>query len=332
MGKFASQGSRSVLTRSSVLNPYNITKPSFPSSASSRKTALSLGAIVGIAVAGIFLLGAILAGTFLCRRRRAKKTAVTKATTVPDTKDQKPSRRKSAPEPTDNRRRSTRSTSAKPRDISHRSYSNHSKSSTATKTSQRTSHKEFDPIQQTKYEQEKALYKVEKAKYEKEKARVEGEVRRVVGEQLNAFRRSGYYDTPPGSRTVVPVIPAVELDAGFSLVGRHELSGGEHVMPRIEEGHELPAGDVELPAGDVELPVGEEEAAKTISGATSRAISAAGEEGVKAISRASSRTVPVVRGGVKIVSIVSSRSMPVTEEGAKAVSRASSRAMVLDRR
>jgi hypothetical protein len=190
----------------------------------------------------------------------------------------------------DNRRRSKGSTSSRVTDISHQ---NHSKRNSSTKTSQKSSHKQFESREQTKYE--------------KEKARVEVEVRRVVGEQLDAFRRSGYYDAPSGNRPVVPVIPAVELDAGFSLVGRHELSGGEHVMPVIEEGHELSGGDVVKPAVEV--------------------------EGAQAISMASCRAIPVIQEGrANAILRVSSRITPVIEEGTKAISRASSRAMVLDRR
>ena len=129
----------------------------------------------------------------------------------------------------------------------------------------------------------------------------------MVGEQLDAFRRSGYYDAPPGNRPVIPVIPAVELDAGFSLVGRHELSGGEHVMPVIEEGRELSGRAVVRPAIKV--------------------------EGAQAISRASSRAIPVIQEErVNATSRVPSWKTPVIEEGTKAISRASSRAMVLDRR
>ena len=306
-----------MLTGCSVLNPYNITRPLIPPSQSTKKTALSTGAIVGIAIASAFVLFAVLAGALLYRR--SKQTAAAKmkdniydkpsdgsaAAEIRDinhrkrpkgsaaaeaSDNRKRSKGVSAAESYDNRRRSKGSTSSRVADSGHR---NHSKRSSTTKTSQRSSYKHFESREQTKYE--------------KEKARVEVEVRRVVGEQLDAFRRSGYYDAPPGNRPVIPVIPAVELDAGFSLVGRHELSAGDHVMPVIEEGHEIPRRDVVKPAVEV--------------------------EGAQAISRASSRAIPVIQEErANEISRISSRATPVIEVGTKAISRASSRAMVLDRR
>ena len=79
------------------------------------------------------------------------------------------------------------------------------------------------------------------------------EVRRVVSQQLDAFRRSGYYDAPAFKlckATAVPVVPAMppveleavvpcELAAGEELIVPCELAGDELFLPVIEEVPEL---------------------------------------------------------------------------------------------
>lgn len=351
-----------VLTRNSVLNPYNITKPSFPPSPKKR-SALSIGAIIGIAIGGAAVLISALAGAFLCRRRSKRKSATKLPDTLPNTeptesKIRKGSNGRAAEEAADKsqRRHSNRSATTKPTDSNSRNHSKRSTASGASKTSQRSSlsHKEYVYLEQVK------KYEKDLKKYEKEKARVDVEVRRVVGEQLDAFRRSGYYDTSPGQRTVVPVVPVmpalelVELDAGF--MGRHELSAGPHSMPTIEEMdstivEEMDAaeepGEMEAISGAPSraIPGIEDEGGRTPKSPISRASSwvkpAVEEEGgvtpKSPVSRLSSWAKPVVEegGGVTPLSPVSrasSRAIPVTGDGAKAVSRASSRAMVLDRR
>jgi hypothetical protein len=213
-----------LLTQCSVLDPYNITGPVFQSFPSMRKSTLSTGAIAGIAIAGVFMLCAILAGVFLYRRR-SKQKAAAKATKI---KPQQPSNRRAESKASEKtqRKRSNGSTGARVSDSGHR---NHSKSSTTKTSSERSSRSARS--QQTS----------------QDKLRVEVDVRRVVGEQLDAFRRSGYYDPPRSPRSprlpqehratsAVPAMPAVELDGGNSVAGRHELFGGEPIeLPVIEE-------------------------------------------------------------------------------------------------
>lgn len=236
-----------MLTDCSVLNPYNITKPVFsPAPSTTKKRALSTGAIIGISIVGVLAFLCSLTGAFLYRRR-SKKMAAAELTGNVIPIQPMPSKKKPTMHVSDKPNRSHRDASSRETD---RSRHNSSKRTSTTKTSQRTSQSSYDKARDIKARDSKA----------REKARVEAEVRRVVGEQLDAFRRSGYIDVPtsPPDSNFPPIIAtaaAVEMDAGPavvrghssvetesdaspstpSLVGRHELAGGEVAMPVIEE-------------------------------------------------------------------------------------------------
>lgn len=263
-----------MLTRCSVLNPYHITQPPLQSIPSTKRTSLSIGVIAGIAVGGAFVLFSILAGVFFWRRHSKLKDLKKPTKEI----SQKPTKKRAAPKASEDENRNNRKHSNGSGKRSKESTStsstggsrNHSNRSTGTKTSQRSSRQQI----------------------ESEKARAEVEVRRVVSQQLDAFRRSGYYDapTPRLSRAIaVPVIPAmppVELEA----IVPYELFGGEELF----------------------LPVIEEEEPKELATESSEErieglLIASGEEGAK------EPTTP-------------------SSEVFKQPSRASSRAMILDRR
>jgi hypothetical protein len=253
-----------VLTRCRILNPYNITQFSFPSTSPTRKVGLSIGVIAAIAIGGACLLFAILAGAFLWRRRSKKRTIVPRSH---NKVYQRPPSTKTADtisnnSNTDNRKYSTESAStrtttdrkystgsASTRTTNNRKYSTGSASTRKTDKSHRiNSHRstEISLSQSSSHQQ-----------VESEKARAAVEVQRVVREQLDAFRKVGYYDIPRLSRAtpVTPAaipaampaaMPAVELSTGDSVLGRFELFGGEPATPVMaaieeEELHELSA-------------------------------------------------------------------------------------------